>query len=406
MNYSKLRALGRSVPSIAAVGTMFVFLSVVITLRSLPIADTVQFGGDEGAELMKALLVHRGYILYNPIWSDQPPLYTFLLDVLFSCFGEAVFWPRMLSILATGVCGVVLFRFTLLCGGGLLGGVVSCLLLLGNPMWVELGVSAMQEVPMLALSLASSYLALSTKNNEYHRNRLLAAGALMGAALGIKFTAVLWFVAAVAALVVWHRRIGTSRDLIAIHLSCYVGSALGVAFVVLLALGHGTVAQMVRNHCVFAHVLPGFATQPKDFHFEERLVGLQPDLFLTAACGLLWLLMRGPQNVGDWFCLMSLIVQGVFAMFYRPWWDFYLIGSSVPLILIGAVAVGRFAAAVVNSGRQVCDWRARFARAVCLVAVLVFLSALNLTRLSNTLIENETRATVGSSDVILFCSGT
>lgn len=401
MKHSRLRALGRNVPSIAAVGAMFVFLSVVITLRSLPIADTVQFGGDEGAELMKALLVHRGYTLYNPIWSDQPPLYTFLLDALFSWFGEAAFWPRMLSILATGVCGVVLFRLTLLCGGGLLGGVVSCLLLLGSPICVELGVSAMQEVAMLALSLVSSYLALGTRCNEYHRIRLLAAGCLMGAALGIKFTALLWFVAAVAALVAWHHRTGTSRNLIAAHLCCYVGSALGVAFVILLTLGHGTLTQMVSDHYVFARALPGFASQPKDFHFDERLVLLQPDLYLIAALGLVWLLTRGPQNVGDWFCLMSLVVQATFAVFYRPWWDFYLTGLSAPLILIGAGVVGKIATAATKSAQQVSEWRARLARTACLLAFLVLLGALNLNRLSNALIENETRAKLKSSDVIL-----
>jgi hypothetical protein len=34
---------------------------------------------DEGGNLMKAVLVAKGFHLYSEIWSDQPPILTFLL---------------------------------------------------------------------------------------------------------------------------------------------------------------------------------------------------------------------------------------------------------------------------------------------------------------------------------------
>src|SRR5262245_50808733 len=38
-----------------------------------------EFGPDEGFNLMKAALVASGFPLYSEIWSDQPPVLTFIL---------------------------------------------------------------------------------------------------------------------------------------------------------------------------------------------------------------------------------------------------------------------------------------------------------------------------------------
>src|SRR4029453_15869881 len=38
-----------------------------------------EFGPDEGFNLMKAALVASGFSLYSEIWSDQPPVLTFIL---------------------------------------------------------------------------------------------------------------------------------------------------------------------------------------------------------------------------------------------------------------------------------------------------------------------------------------
>ncbi len=55
-------------------GVYFLFL-----LRWYPYWNSYWIYSDEGFNLMKALLVNRGYTLYSQIWSDQPRLFTHLL---------------------------------------------------------------------------------------------------------------------------------------------------------------------------------------------------------------------------------------------------------------------------------------------------------------------------------------
>ncbi len=53
-----------------------------------PYADPRDWDYDEGINLMKVLLVDRGYALYTDIWSDQPPLLTAMLSWWFKPFGS------------------------------------------------------------------------------------------------------------------------------------------------------------------------------------------------------------------------------------------------------------------------------------------------------------------------------
>src|SRR5690348_8838248 len=69
---------------------VFIFLLLVPLCWKGPVHSAVELGVDEHYELNKALLWSRGCPLYDRIWSDQPPLYTSLLGVLFKCFGPTI----------------------------------------------------------------------------------------------------------------------------------------------------------------------------------------------------------------------------------------------------------------------------------------------------------------------------
>jgi len=65
---------------------------------------------DEGMNLMKAQSVRAGFELYQDIWSDQPPLFTLLLAMVFNLFGPSVPAGRilvlafaLLALLSTGL---------------------------------------------------------------------------------------------------------------------------------------------------------------------------------------------------------------------------------------------------------------------------------------------------------------
>jgi len=85
---SSVRALDWAVP--LGFGTVLCLM--------VPLRTALEFGADEGYELMKAFLVSLGHPLYREVWNDQPPLHTELLALLFRVFGASAYVGRLLSV--------------------------------------------------------------------------------------------------------------------------------------------------------------------------------------------------------------------------------------------------------------------------------------------------------------------
>ena len=58
------------------------------SLIGLGFGGVFQLGVDEGYELIKGWMVSEGFLLYEQVWNDQPPLHTLLLGALFKGFGR------------------------------------------------------------------------------------------------------------------------------------------------------------------------------------------------------------------------------------------------------------------------------------------------------------------------------
>src|SRR5947207_10183283 len=64
----------------------------------VPIRTTVQIGADEGFELAKATLCLKGYKLYTDVWTDHPPLHTFLITEVLRNLTPSVAGPRLVTV--------------------------------------------------------------------------------------------------------------------------------------------------------------------------------------------------------------------------------------------------------------------------------------------------------------------
>jgi 4-amino-4-deoxy-L-arabinose transferase-like glycosyltransferase len=115
---------------------------VVFVLYAAPMASGFQFGSDEGYELMKALLVSRGYALYGDIWNDQPPLHTLVLATMFRWLGPEALWGRLLSL---GCAAVLLDSFYSLVkhSSGRPAALLSSVFLAFSSFFAQLSISAM-----------------------------------------------------------------------------------------------------------------------------------------------------------------------------------------------------------------------------------------------------------------------
>ena len=55
-----------------------------------PFHTVSEFDPDEGNNVIKALMLSKGHALYSEIWSDQPPLFTYMLRGWFAVTGWTV----------------------------------------------------------------------------------------------------------------------------------------------------------------------------------------------------------------------------------------------------------------------------------------------------------------------------
>ena len=141
-----------------------------------PFREIFEYNYDEGGQLMKSLLLARGYSLYDEIWSDQPPLLTYLVAGGIRAFNAGVDEARVL---------ILLFSTALLAGAahtlnqvwGRWHAAAGCLAIFLLPFYVPLSAAVMVGLPAIALAVLA--LAALTSWQVTHKRWLLVLSALL-----------------------------------------------------------------------------------------------------------------------------------------------------------------------------------------------------------------------------------
>lgn len=148
-----------------------------------------EFDPDEGNNVIKTLLVREGYAFGTDIWTDQPPLFSYLLLPVFAVFGATMDVARGAVALASALLLFGLYE-AVRRSVGHLGSLLSTSLLLTTALYVSLSISVMIGLPSVACLVLAVVLALEAgRRGGYGRGAWAAcvgAGALAGASIGIK----------------------------------------------------------------------------------------------------------------------------------------------------------------------------------------------------------------------------
>jgi hypothetical protein len=113
-----------------------------------------EFDQDEGGEAMRAWMFSRGYPLYSQVWSDEPPLFTFLLAAVFRIAGPQIDAARVLVMLfSTALLGAAAHLLYLQWGGW--HALAGVLLIFVLPYYTNLSAAAMVGLPAIALAVIS-----------------------------------------------------------------------------------------------------------------------------------------------------------------------------------------------------------------------------------------------------------
>ncbi|HLF81731.1 MAG TPA: hypothetical protein VI410_08165, partial [Anaerolineales bacterium] len=142
----------------ARVGRLLWLLSpwmlVALVILFYPFRFAFELDADEGVNLMKSLLVNQGAELYTDVWSDQPPLLTYLIAVLFQIVGVNLTVVRLMILLFSCVLFWAAVQYLRAFWGtphAIVGGLVLILL----PSYLRLSVSVMVGLPAIALAMLS-----------------------------------------------------------------------------------------------------------------------------------------------------------------------------------------------------------------------------------------------------------
>jgi len=200
---------------------------------------------DEGINLMKAQSVRAGYELYRDIWSDQPPLFTLLLAMVFNVFGPSVSAGRML-VLAFALLALLSSAFISRHIAGRIGSLASVLFLATSDRFSSLALSIRIDLPAISLtSLAVAFTLCYLRTGK--RTWLLLTGVTFFSGLMTKPMGAYLAILIVLALLLRARRAPSHRWR---DLACDLGllaviAAVGLAVCFVLFDGRALMEQIV-----------------------------------------------------------------------------------------------------------------------------------------------------------------
>lgn len=285
---------------------------------------------DEGYNLMKAFLLLNGHKLYSDVWSDQPPVFTYTLEVMFRIFGASLSVGRLLIIAYSTVLLTSLYWIIRRHLGVGIARIALCLLIL-NPMYIKLSAGVMIGLPAYSLSCLAVAI-LESKNCQTFAHAI--SGATMSLAVLTKFSATL----AIPALILMLLVRSTQRPLFD-RAKC--ACAWCFAFLVTFSM-----------ICYFTHIPLALLWQ---VHLTEPLVvvesGQNSSSFLPVALSLrdngylvfLFLLGTFRMLTNRIWTMLPAYTWALFAicvhLIYMPFWNYYELHYLVPIVVIASQGI-------------------------------------------------------------------
>lgn len=314
-------------------GVYFLFL-----LRWYPYWNSYWIYSDEGFNLMKALLVNRGYTLYSQIWSDQPPLFTHLLALLYRINGPGVYASRLLVLLFSCLMVWAVVQFLRLAWGDL-AALAGAILLILLPIFISLSAAVQVGQPSLAMA-AVSLLSLAAWHRRRGRIYLILSALALGVSLLIKlFTAFLVpiFLAGLLGSEIilsgkggkWLNKISPALTWLVV----FVGFTL-IGWLVLA--GPGSLVQLVGT--------PLAASQATEYPPNQQLYPIT--YYLRDAWAILLLAMVGTLFLfreRRWLMLYPLawmVVAFISLLNLKPVWFHHQLLVTLPAAMLAAGAAG------------------------------------------------------------------
>jgi hypothetical protein len=320
----------------------------------IPFGSILQTGGDEGMELIKAMILNQQPQALPNMWNDQPLTLTKGWSILFSMTNLSAGPPRAVVLLFSGLLMGSLSGIAYHIFGSRIAAWTAAIYLAVCPLFLYLSISVMQELPGIALSYAAIWVLVSIRTNTPIRY-LLLAGFLMGFAIAIKLTMAVYLLAGV--LLLFARMINNKQSTgaqpaleipkfasILFFASLFVLTSAALAAAILWLNDDWRMESLLGTHARAAlQSLPdSFLSEAGShllslFFIEGKLI---------AIFGALYLFFRPSGDLKKLSLSLIPLMTGVlFLLVVRPYWPFYSIYLWAAMALPASAAGNYFSRA-------------------------------------------------------------
>lgn len=341
-------------------------LFLVGMLLWFPFRYVFEFNTDEGVNLIKAMMSLKGFDLYSQVWSDQPPVLTYALAVVFRFVGLKVNAGRLL-ILILSAAAIGAATDYLVRRWGVLHALFGFVALVTLPFYTTLSVSIMIGLPSIAFAMLS-FVSLDRWHQSGGKFWLVLAGVFLALSVFTKiWTLILGPIFLAGILVKSWQRGGAASNLVDLFqpVLWWAVGILPVTLLVMLAIGFGNLPQLVSVHLA-AGTSPEMQliaeTRSINSFLEDSLL-----LFGLAAIGSVIVLAEKKWHA---LYLIAWLVAGYafLALVVVPAWFHHQLFVTIPAALLGGIAIGAALGDLLDRVRG-----SRLAKLASLPALLVVL---------------------------------
>ena len=297
-----------------------------------PFRYRFELNPDEGINAVKAMMVLKGYALYTDIWSDQPPLLTYLLAALFRLFGLKIAVGRAAVLLFAAV-GLATTVWLLRKDHGAMAAGVGAVTLVLVPSFLVLSVSLMIGLPSIVLAYLS-FAAIGMWHTSRRTGWLVVSGLIMAASILAKgftlFLVPLWGMGLLALTVPGRATPSDWKAAVVPALVWGAAAVLPVAGVLVAAVRPANFDQLIQSHLLGGGLQETLALEPAT-HYLAR----EAPLLVLAFAGCTRLMRNNSYQL-----LLGVWLVGAIAalLVVRPVWSHTELLVTFPASTLAAIA--------------------------------------------------------------------
>lgn len=327
-----------------------------------------EFSLDEGLNLMKAMLLRQGYSLYGEIWSDQPPLLTYLTLLVFRFWGYEAAPVRLVVLFTSSILLWAAFEYMRLVWG-IVPALIGVILITLLPKYLILSVSVMEGLPAISFAMLA-LLALACWHKQHRYLFLILSAIALSLSVLIKlFTGLLApiFVAGILIDGLDNFRIMRSWR------SLLLPPAIWILVFVLLTAGLGLALTGMEN---LPQLLETHLDASGSEVFDQAIYTINH--FLRPVWYILFLALVGTLITFRsrlWLGLYPLawmVTAYVSLYFHRPVWVHHQLLVTIPAAMLASIAIYEALGWVIDILRPHLQWTTNMAiRIAALVGLIM-----------------------------------